>query len=122
MGAWTGASDALTFRWTNRIAMLLLFATIVGPIFFFLLAWVVATAYRLYFPERPLPFENDPVVVRERATASGKTLPVGVREIRADQRRRQRQHEPQVEYEYRPWSGPEAFPEEWRHNLWLRRN
>jgi hypothetical protein len=102
--------------------MLLLFATIVGPIFFFLLAWVVATVYRLYFPERPLPFEKDPIVVRERATASGRSLPVGVREIRADQRRRNRQHEPQVEYEYRPWSGPESFPEEWREDLWLRRN
>lgn len=101
--------------------MLLLLATLVGPILFFLLAWVVATVYRLYFPEHPLPFEKDPVVLREKATASGESIPVGVREIRADQRRNRRQRAQTPAYTY-AWGGSDGFPEDWRDDLWRRRN
>jgi hypothetical protein len=97
-----------------------LFFVLVGPILVFLLIWVGATVYRLYFPEHPLPFENDPVVQRERATKRGESVPVGVREIRAHQRRERRQEDVTV-YNY-AWGGSEGVPEEWREELWRRRN
>lgn len=102
--------------------MFLLLATIVGPIVFFLLTWVVATVYRLYFPEEPMLFENDPVVIRERATQSGNSVPVGIREIRADQRRHRRLQAEQIAYQYYTWGGSAGFPEEWREDVWVRRN
>lgn len=102
--------------------MLLLFVTILGPILVFLITWVAATAYRIYFPEDPLPFEHDPVVVREKATRAGRSVPVGVREIRADQRRQKRTDTVRFpDYHYaRGWS--DGFPDAWRDDLWRRRN
>jgi hypothetical protein len=97
-----------------------LFFVLIGPILVFLIIWVGATVYRLYFPERPLPFEQDPVVKRERATLEGESIPVGVREIRADQRRERRQEDVTV-YNY-AWGGSEGLPEEWHEDLWRRRN
>ena len=97
-----------------------LFFVLVGPILVFLLIWVGVTAYRLYFPEHPLPFENDPVVRREQAAKQGESVPVGVREIRAHQRRERRQEDVTV-YNY-AWGGSEGVPEEWREELWRRRN
>jgi hypothetical protein len=97
-----------------------LFFVLVGPILVFLVVWVGATVYRLYFPEHPLPFEQDPVVQRERATMEGESIPVGVREIRAHQRRERRQEDVTV-YNY-AWGGSEGLPDEWREDLWRRRN
>lgn len=101
--------------------MLLLFATLVGPILFFLLIWGVATAYRLTHPERALPFEESPIFTREKMTAQGHNVPVGVREIREDQRRHRRQRDVTPTYQYRAW-GPSGIPEGWREDLWRRRN
>lgn len=100
--------------------MFLLFATLIGPILLFLLTWVVATVYRLYFPERPLPFRHDPVVQREKAAAAGEAVPVGLREIRADQRRTHRQRDD--EYRYVAGSLSNGLPEAWEEDLWRRRN
>lgn len=100
--------------------MSLLFVVLVGPVFFLLLIWVGATVYRLYNPEQPLPFEEDPVVKRERATAEGTPMPVGVREIRADQRRSNRQSS-RNEYHY-AWGGSDGVPDSWYDELWRRRN
>lgn len=97
-----------------------LFFVLIGPILVFLMIWVGATVYRLYYPERPLPFEEESVVQRERATMEGKSVPVGVREIRADQRRARRQEDVTI-YNY-AWGGSEGVPEEWREDLWRRRN
>lgn len=97
-----------------------LFFVLVGPILVFLIIWVGATVYRLYFPERALPFEQSPVMQRERARMEGESVPVGVREIRADQRRERRQENVTV-YNY-AWGGSEGLPEEWREDLWRRRN
>lgn len=101
--------------------MFVLFVTLVGPIIFFLLTWVIATVYRLYFPERPLPFEQDPVMVRQRATDRGKSVPVGLREIRADERHRRRESARERSYHY-AWGGSDGFPEQWEEDLWQRRN
>lgn len=100
--------------------MSLLFAVLVGPILFLLLVWVGATVYRLYNPQRPLPFEQDPVAKREEATAEGTSVPVGLREIRADQRRHRRQTDAD-QYHY-AWGGSEGLPEAWHESLWRRRN
>lgn len=98
-----------------------LFLVLVGPILVFLIIWVGATVYRLYYPEHPLPFEGDPVVKRQRAASKGKSVPVGVREIRADQRRERRQEDVTV-YNY-AWGGSdEGVPESWKEDLWRRRN
>jgi hypothetical protein len=101
--------------------MLLFLVAIVGPIFIFLLTWVVATAYRLYFPEQAAPFEEDPVMVREQARKQGLSVPVGVREIRADQRRQRRLQRAQTAYHY-AWGGSDGLPASWRDDLWQRRN
>jgi hypothetical protein len=100
--------------------MSFLFLILVGPVLFLLLLWGGATVYRIYNPERPLPFNEDPVVQRERATAEGTAVPVGVREIRADQRRTYRQADTGT-YHY-AWGGSEGIPEDWRDQLWKRRN
>lgn len=100
--------------------MSLFFFVLTGPLLVLLLAWVGATVYRLYHPEQALPFEEDPVVKRERAAAEGTAVPVGVREIRADQRRHRRQSDA-TEYHY-AWGGSEGVPERWREDLWRRRN
>lgn len=97
-----------------------LFFVLIGPVLVFLVIWVGATVYRLYFPERPFPFDQDPVVKREQATMEGESVPVGVREIRADQRRERRQEDVTV-YNY-AWGGSEGLPDEWREDLWRRRN
>mgnify|MGYP001165968637 CR=1 FL=1 len=101
--------------------MFILFVTLVGPIVFFMLTWVVATVYRLYFPEHPLPFEHDPVMVRQRAIAAGKSVPVGVREIQADERHRRRRAARERSYHY-AWGGSDGLPEQWEEDLWRRRN
>jgi len=97
-----------------------LFFVLIGPVLVFLIIWVGATVYRIYYPELPLPFEQDSVVQRERASLEGKSVPVGVREIRADQRRERRQENVTV-YNY-AWGGSEGLPEEWHEDLWRRRN
>lgn len=99
--------------------MYVLFAVLVGPVFALLLAWVGATVYRLYNPEHPLPFEEDPVMHRERARAEGRAVPVGVREIREDQRRACRQRAKDYHY---AWGVSEGIPGDWRDELWRRRN
>lgn len=101
--------------------MHVLFITLVGPILFFLLTWVVATAYRLYFPEKPITFDNDPVVLQEQRRRKKESIPVGVREIREDQRRNQYLGKSSPDYQY-AWGYSEGFPEVWRDNVWMRRN
>lgn len=90
------------------------------PIFFFLLTWALVTAYRLLFPEAPRPVEEDPVRVRQRATARGEHVPVGAREIREDQRHFRSAH-PQTDYAYF-YGTSDGFPENWSKDLWRRRN
>lgn len=97
-----------------------LFFVLVGPILVFLLIWAGATVYRLYFPEYPLPFNQSAVVKREQATTDGQCVPVGVREIREDQRRERRQEDVTI-YNY-AWGTSEGVPDAWREDLWQRRN
>ena len=98
----------------------LIFFIIAVPILFFMLTWTLVTAGRLLFPERPAPPTRDPVVVRQKATAEGVFVPVGVREIREDQRH-ERQVHPAPPYLY-AFGASEGLPELWRQDLWRRRN
>ena len=97
-----------------------LFAVVAVPVFFFILTWVVVTAYRLVFPDEPLPSQHDPVLDRREATSRGEFVPVGAREIREDRRYYSRAH-PSVSYLY-SYGESEGLPEFWREDLWRRRN
>lgn len=100
--------------------MHVLFVIVVAPLFFFLFTWAVATACRLYFPERPLPLQADAVKRRWRKAAAGRAMAVGVREIREDQRRHRLERSP-VRYHYAGFASGE-LPEDWVEDLWQRRN
>lgn len=98
-----------------------LFFVLVGPLLVFLLIWAGAAAYRLYFPERPLPFVDESAARWRRSTVEGEEgVPVGVRDIRADQRRERRQEDLTI-YNY-AWGASEGVPDSWREELWQRRN
>ncbi|MEF8816203.1 MAG: hypothetical protein V5A20_06210 [Salinibacter sp.] len=99
--------------------MIVLFAGLVGVTFFALLVWAGTMVYRLYNPEHPRPFREHPVVQRERATAEGNRVSVGVREIRADRRRAHRGEGDHREY---VWGRSDGIPEAWREDLRTRRN
>lgn len=98
----------------------LVFLVIAIPVVFFMLTWAVVTAGRLLFPEQPQPLARDPVRIRQRATAGGVSVPVGVREIREDQRL-SRQGPATAPYLY-AYGASEGLPERWREDLWQRRN
>jgi hypothetical protein len=97
-----------------------LFFVLVGPILVFLVIWAAAAAYRLYFPERAFPFAKGDTMWRAEAMADEEYVPVGVREIRARQRREQRQEDVTI-YNY-AWGASEGVPEAWKEDLWHRRN
>lgn len=98
-----------------------LFFVLVGPILVFLLIWAGAAAYRLYFPERPLPFEKEHSGRWTRSmTDSDGGVPVGVRDIREQQRRERRQEDVTI-YNY-AWGASKGVPESWKEELWQRRN
>jgi len=97
-----------------------LFFVLVGPILVFLVIWAAAAVYRLYFPERALPFAQDDSAWRSEAASRGEYVPVGVREIRA-RRRREGHREDVTIYNY-AWGASEGVPESWKEDLWHRRN
>ena len=101
--------------------MYVLFGILVAPLIFFLLMWGAATTYRIYFPEQPLPFEKDAFVRRRKATAAGQHVPVGLREIREDQRRSQRARA-RGAYCYDGGYVSAGVPSTWLDDLRQRRN
>ena len=97
-----------------------LFAIVAIPILFFMLTWVVVTACRIFYPEKPLLIERSEAAVRRRVTRKGASVPVGVREIREDQRNYQRRS-PQESYHYEHGDS-EGLPLCWYEELHHRRN
>lgn len=89
------------------------------PIVFCMLTWVVATAYRLYFPDKPLPLENELTFIsRAESTTVDLPVPVGVREIKEDQRRRSG-----AGCSYCFAHGiSNGVPSGWLEDMWRRRN
>ncbi len=99
--------------------MFWLFAVVAAPVFFFLLLWLGVAAYRLYFPDRPAPFEH--ALARRQAAADHReAVLVGAREIRVKQRRRQAAHADTV-YHYAGWSRG-SVPTGWVEDVYRRRN
>ena len=96
----------------------LLFLIVAAPILFFMVTWTVVTAWRLLVPEKPLPLDRDPVRIREKATAAGLQVPVGAKEIRADQRHHYRTHG-REEYVL---GASDGVPTCWMEDVWQRRN
>lgn len=97
--------------------MLPLGALIVGlfavavPVILLLSIWAGVTAWRLLFPEEPMPM--DPVARRRRATDRGAFVPVRLRDILDDQRARQ---------SVTPDGGLPDATHPLDADLWLRRN
>jgi hypothetical protein len=97
-----------------------LFAIVAVPILFFMLTWVVVTACRIFFPEKPLLIDRDAAIMRRRATEDGASVPVGIREIREDQRFLNHQGAPST-YHF-AHGDSEGLPLSWFEELRDRRN
>lgn len=99
----------------------LIFIIVAIPVIFCMLTWVAATVYRLYFPEKPLPLESQLSFISSGPhDAPDLAIPVGVREIKEEQRRSQR-----IEH-IAPYSFScgisNGLPSCWLDDVWLRRN
>ncbi len=97
-----------------------LFAIVAVPILFFMLTWVVVTACRIFFPEKPQVVEHTASIMRQRALEEGISIPVGVREIREDQRHQFIQRSDSSYYYAHGDS--EGLPLSWFEDLHDRRN
>ena len=97
-----------------------LFAIVAVPILFFMMTWVVVTACKLFFPSDEAEAVEDPGKIRHYATREGYSIPVGVREIREDQRYFT-DHVRQGEYHYE-YGDSEGLPVTWYEELMNRRN
>jgi hypothetical protein len=64
----------------------LIFVLIGVPVVFCVLTYLVATAYRIYVPEKLTPID-EPVELLSRREARTERVLVGIREIKEDQRR-----------------------------------
>ena len=102
--------------------MYVLFGMLAAPFIFFLLTWGVVTACRICFPEQPLPFEKDACALRWKATAAGQHVPVGLREIREDQRRGHHARSRRGTYYYDGGYVSAGIPSTWLNDLRQRRN
>lgn len=96
--------------------LLMLFA----PTLLIVTAWGLTTLYRIYFPERLIPLDEDPFFLKKRAIEQGEVVSVGVFEIYEAQQKR-RQEGPTVPYFYYEQTS-EGWPDEWTLDLWERRN
>ena len=97
-----------------------LLAIVAVPILFFMLTWVAVTACRILFPPEESEVDQDPGRIRHIATKKGYSIPVGVREIREDQRYFTEQiNHTTYHYEY---GDSEGLPMGWYEELVNRRN
>jgi len=65
----------------------LIFVLVGVPVIFCVLTYLVATAYRVYFPEKEMPAEEPAEAAPRRRFRKDEPVTVGVREIKEDQRR-----------------------------------
>ncbi len=66
---------------SGAAVILIVTGTVAGGL---LLVWVMVTAWRIIFPERPLPLTRNQSELRRFRTALGESVPVGFREIHED--------------------------------------
>lgn len=98
----------------------LIFLLVAVPIAFCMLTWVIATIYRLYFPEpsaRELPIRSIrlPLPIKPVSVA----MAVGVREIKENQRRQFSSSAAHYSFENGLSNG---VPSDWVDDVWRRRN
>lgn len=98
-----------------------LFMFVAVPVMIFLIIWSVVTAMRICLPEELLPLDHDPALLRRIATARGEHVPVGLQEIREDQRRYVQGRLNYHEYYY-VTGEVHGLPLEWLEDLHQRRN
>lgn len=97
-----------------------LLAIVAVPILFFMLTWVAVTSCKILFPSDESEVEQDPGHIRQVAARQGYSIPVGVREIREDQRYFTQQVD-QTTYHYEQGDS-EGLPMVWYEELANRRN
>ena len=95
------------------------FVLIALPVILLVMVWASVSAFRLLFPERPLPLLPNAVLLREAARQRGEAVPVNAIEIREDIRRAK--HETLVTYQY-AGTATAHVPELWVDDLQRRRN
>ncbi len=103
----------------NVYILIFLFAGI--SIFLCLAAWVLVCVYRICYPGRPLPF-NAMRIRRARLMLQRGRRPrtISAREIRMTHHRKHEAHSHQP-FRYLAGEG-NSVPDEWREELWERRN
>lgn len=99
----------------------MIFVMMVIPIAFFMIVWTIGVAYRLLAVEEPNPTPNDVAVLRKRMAEEGMGVPVGIREIREDQRCLDAFGDSSEEYVYEGLPRY-SLPHCWIENLEQRRN
>ncbi|MEX0747489.1 MAG: hypothetical protein WD275_05760 [Rhodothermales bacterium] len=98
----------------------LIFVLIGAPVVFCVLTYLVATAYRVYFPEMQPPIEQPPEAAPRRSFRTDEPVPVGVREIKEDQRRMMSiLAASSYSFSHGFSSG---LPSDWMDEVWRRRN
>lgn len=98
----------------------LIFLLVAVPVAFCMLTWVVATIYRLYFPEpvaRVHPERSIRLPLRLKPVSMA--MAVGVREIKENQRRRFSSSATHYSFSNGLSNG---VPSDWVDDVWRRRN
>lgn len=97
----------------------LIFILVAAPVVFCALTWLVATVYRLYFPDPIETLGDLPIQVSPAVEAFDAVAEVGLNEIKAIQRREP--DRPACRYAYaRGFST--GLPPDWIDEMWRRRN
>lgn len=98
----------------------LIFLLVAVPIAFCMMTWVVATVYRLYFPEQTIMHEPDrPMQFAPRLRPLDTVVAVGVREIKENQRRQFSSSASHYSFSNGYSNG---VPTDWVDDVWRRRN
>lgn len=99
-------------------AIFVAFFAVAVPAILLMGVWAGVTAFRILFPDDPLPL--DPVARRRKLTARGESVPVRLRDIMEDERARRSVITPQRIEPAPDASSPRTHP--LFDDLWLRRN
>lgn len=98
----------------------LIFLLVAVPVAFCMLTWVVATIYRLYFPETSIGSAPARIVrLPPRLRPTNMAEAVGVREIKENQRRQFGSSVARYSYANGFSNG---VPNDWVDDVWRRRN
>lgn len=97
--------------------MHVIFIAAVLPPLIVIMAWAAITAIRICIPERRTPSVQHRIWIRQQMEEARESTPVGVSEIRENQRRLLRK----VQQAY-SLSGARRVVDIWADDLWTRRN